>query len=123
MLRTFLKFEECKRTKTKDGLQYHHFLFKLLKRTDNEYSPNTLRHEGFLRNILKGESGKKRRRPRLQYSSQIIKYVKCKTFRQEKKLVQSMGYRIEWRRVFLQTSLRTVYSMLDDNYIFIPYFR
>ena len=47
---------------------------------------HTLRHGRLLRDILKGEVGKKRGRgrPRLKYFDQIIGDMGCKTFREVK---------------------------------------
>ena len=57
---------------------------------------HTLRHGGLLRDILEGEVGKKRGRPRLKYFDQIIRDMGCETFREVKQLA---GDGAEWRRV------------------------
>ena len=45
---------------------------------------HTLRHGGLLRDVLEGEVGKKRGRPRLEYFDQIIRDMGCKTFRDQR---------------------------------------
>ena len=56
------------------------------------------RHGGLLRDILEGEVGKKRGRPRLEYFDQIIRDMGCETIRDVKELVWD---RVVWRRVIV----------------------
>ena len=55
---------------------------------------HTLRHGGLYRDILGGEVGKERGRPRLKYFGQIIGDMGCETFREVKELALD---RAEWR--------------------------
>ena len=73
-------------------------LWKSLKKRRGQMMGHThpLRHERLLRDILEGEVGKKRGRPRLKYFDQIIGDMGCETFREVKQLA---GDRAEWRRV------------------------
>ena len=64
------------------------------KRSDD--GPHAETHGGLLRDILEGEVGRKRGRPRLKYFDQIIRDMGCETFREVKQLA---GFRAEWRRV------------------------
>ena len=70
---------------------------------------HTLRRGGLLRDILKGEVGKKRGRPRLEYFDHIIKDMECETFRQVKELAWE---ELSGGRWLCQTSLRTVCSIM-----------
>ena len=65
---------------------------------------HTPKHGGLLRDILEGEVGKKRGRPRLEYFEQITRDMGSKTFREVKE-PSGDGW-------LCQTSLRTVYSMI-----------
>ena len=71
-------------------------LWKSLWKRRGQMMWHTLRHGGLLRDILEGEVGKKRRRPRLKYFDQIIGDMGYETFREVKELARD---RAEWRRV------------------------
>ena len=62
--------------------------------------------------ILEGEVGKKRGRPRLKYFDQIIGEMGCETFREVKELAGTEPSGDGWLR---PTSLRTVYLMMMMN--------
>ena len=46
----------------------------------------TLRHGRLLRNVLEREMEKKKGRPRLEYFGQIIRDMRCESFREVKEL-------------------------------------
>ena len=84
-------------------------MWKNLKKRRGQMMGPTLRHGGLLRDILEGEVGKKKGRPRLKYFNQIIVDMGCETFRVVKQLARD---RAEWDGWLHQTSFRTVYSMM-----------
>ena len=71
-------------------------LWKSLRKRRGQMMGHILRHWCSLSDILEGEVGKKRRRPRLKYFDQIIGDMGCETFREVKELARD---RAEWRRV------------------------
>ena len=61
-----------------------------MEESEKEKRPDTYkRHGGLLRDILEGEVGKKRGRPRLEYFDQIIRDMGCETFKEVKGMGQS----------------------------------
>ena len=55
--------------------------WKSLRKRNGQIMGHRLKHGGLLRDILEGEVGKKRGRPRLGYFDQIIGNMGCETFR------------------------------------------
>ena len=69
-----------------------------LRKKSGQMMGHTLRHRGLFKDILEGEEGNKRGRPRKKYFDQIIGDMGCETFREVKQLA---GDRAQWKNVSL----------------------